>query len=174
MTLEQRIIALAQAIGADIKALASSISSNAQQLLGKTWAAPAAIGSTTPNTGLFTTLASTESLGYGSGAGGTVTQAVSKATSVTLNKPSGLITMHNSALAAGASVGFALFNSVIQANDSVIAASLWNGSYNGTNYSVEVRQVGAGGVYVYVTNKSAGSLSDSLQIQYNVIRGKAS
>ena len=45
-------------------------------------------------------------LGYGPGAGGTVTQATSKSTAVTLNKPSGQITMHNGSLGAGASAMF--------------------------------------------------------------------
>lgn len=110
-------------------------------------------------------------LGYGAGSGGTVTQATSKSTAVTLNKPSGQITMHNAALAAGGTVGFVLNNSVLGANDTMGVNSIYDASYDATNYSVEVRQLGAGGVYVYVTNKSAGSLSNALKLQFNVIKG---
>ena len=43
-------------------------------------------------------------LGYGTGSGGTVTQATSKSTTVVLNKPTGQITMNGAALASGAVV----------------------------------------------------------------------
>ena len=55
----------------------------------------------------------TSSLGYGAGAGGTVTQATSKSTAVTLNKPTGKITMNNAALAANTTVQFNLNNNLI-------------------------------------------------------------
>jgi len=49
-------------------------------------------------------------LGYGTGSGGTVTQATSKTTNVTLNKTNGKITMNNASLGAGASATFGLLN----------------------------------------------------------------
>ena len=45
-----------------------------------------------------------KSIGYTSGLGGAVTQATSKSTGVTLNKPCGTITMHDASLAAAAEV----------------------------------------------------------------------
>lgn len=45
-------------------------------------------------------------IGYQAGSGGAVMQATSKGTSVTLNKPSGQITMNNAALAAGCICGW--------------------------------------------------------------------
>ena len=56
-------------------------------------------------------------LGYGTGAGGTVTQATSKSTAVTLNKPTGQITTHNAALAADTTVSFLVNNSLITTSD---------------------------------------------------------
>lgn len=44
----------------------------------------------------------TGGIGYQTGSGGTVTQATSKSTAVTLNKLSGRITLNAEALAAGA------------------------------------------------------------------------
>ena len=62
-------------------------------------------------------------VGYGTGAGGTVTQATSKSTAVTLNTPTGQIIMNNAALAAGASVFFNFNNSVLLNGDVLVVAS---------------------------------------------------
>ena len=59
-------------------------------------------------------------MGYGTNAGGTVTQATSKATAVTLNKACGQITTNNAALAAGASVSFKVNNTYVQAAHTII------------------------------------------------------
>ena len=108
----------------------------------------------------------TGGLGYGTGSGGTVTQLTSKSTAVTLNKPSGMITMNNAALAAGATVGFTLFNSLASIGSNIIA------NPQGTDsYAVEVRSVFNNGCSIWVTNKSAGSLSEALQIQFELIKG---
>jgi len=110
----------------------------------------------------------TGTLGYGSGAGGSVTQATSKSTGVTLNKRTGQITMNNAALAASTTVGFAFNNTTIGANDVVLV--------NGTgtlsvNYRVETRQTASGVVAIYVTNLTGGSLSDALVLKFVVISG---
>lgn len=93
-------------------------------------------------------LATGGALGYGPGAGGTVVQATSKSTAVTLNKPSGQITMHNASLAAGASVVFQVTNAAVAESDCIsVTASAT------LNYRIEA-VVGAGGGYfiVRVTN----------------------
>lgn len=114
-------------------------------------------------------------LGYGTGSGGTVTQATSKSTAVTLNKPSGRITMNAASLAAGASVVFDFSNSLITATD-VVYASAYNPSVaNAANY--EVRAVGtnaAGSCAVFVKNISAGALAEALQINFVVVKGATS
>ncbi len=112
----------------------------------------------------------TGKIGYTAGAGNTVTQTTSKSTAVTLDRPTGRITMHNAALAAGASVTFQLNNSIIGVNDVVITQVLW-GSPDGTNYRVEVVHSGAGAAAIKVTNISAGSLSDALVIKFVVLGG---
>lgn len=104
-------------------------------------------------------------LGYGSGSGGTVTQATSKSTGVTLNKPCGKITMNNAALAAGAEVSFILSSTSITAGDIVLI----QGSAAG-NYQYKAGLSTAGGVTIFVKNLTAGSLSDALTINFAVFK----
>ena len=66
----------------------------------------------------FTNL-NTDKAGYITGDGGTVTQATSKSTAVTLNKKCGTVTMNGAALAADAIVSFTLTNSTIAATDVI-------------------------------------------------------
>jgi hypothetical protein len=109
------------------------------------------------------------SLGYGTGAGGTVTQLTGKTTDVTLNKPTGQITMFNSALAAGASVIFVLNNSLLAATDSIIVQP--NFSTAKTSYITQVTFVDAGQAWIRVTNISAGSLSQAVTLSFAIIKG---
>ena len=109
-------------------------------------------------------------IGYTTGAGGTVTQATSKGTSVILNKPTGQITMHNAALAAGAVVGFPVTNSLVTLSD-VVVCSIKNGSVTSVgNYSI-ITSPGGGAFEVWVRNVSAGGLSEAVIISYSVIKG---
>lgn len=110
----------------------------------------------------------TGTIGYGTGAGGSVTQATSKSTGVTLNKVTGLITMNAAALAAGATVGFTFTNSTIAATDNVIVTG--SGALS-ANYTVSTRQIGAGFCAVYVTNITGGSLSDAVPLNFTVLKG---
>jgi hypothetical protein len=119
------------------------------------------------------TLSTAALLGYGTGSGGTVTQATSKATAVTLNKPTGQITMINAALTASTSVIFALSNTLISATDTVILShSATGGTANA--YITEALTCGAGSVAIRVTNITGGSLSEALVINYAVIKGATS
>lgn len=117
-------------------------------------------------TGAVTT---TGSLGYRTGAGGTVTQATSKTTGVTLNKIAGQITMNGAALAAGAEVAFTLTNSTIAATDVVIVNVQSVGTAGA--YLVSVGAVSAGSCSITVSNASAGSLSQAIVLNYVVIKG---
>jgi len=105
-------------------------------------------------------------LGYGAGAGGTVTQATSKTTTVTLNKPCGQITMHNAALAAGGVVAFQLTNSLITATDVILVMPI--GTFS--SYRIDPFPF-AGGTVLRVTNFTGGSLSEAVVINFAVIKG---
>jgi len=112
-------------------------------------------------------------LGYGSGSGGTVTQATSKSTSVTLNKPSGQITMNNAALASNAVVAFPLSCSQIAAGD-IVAVSLRSGHATAGTYQVWSEASTAGTVTICVRNISGSSLSEALVLNYSIIKGATS
>lgn len=101
--------------------------------------------------------------GPGLGVGGTVTQATSKSTAVTLNNSCGAITMNNAALAAGASVSFTFTNSTIQASDIIL--NTVSGAADPTAYAVAIN-AGAGTATVHVRNISAGSLSEAIVITF--------
>lgn len=118
-------------------------------------------------------LALTGPLGYGPGAGGTVTQETSKSTAVTLNKPCGRITMHNAALAAGATVAFNFNNSFITPTDYLLVQGVQ--SHDWANYQMWASVSPAGGIAaVYVRNISAASRSEPLVINFAVIKGATS
>lgn len=109
-------------------------------------------------------------LGYGTGAGGTVTQATSKSTAVTLNKPCGQITTNNAALAAGATVSFSFNNSLIAESDA-LSLSLYGGTGTGGNKYRLNHDVSVGSAVIYITNTTAGSLSEPLYIWFNLHKG---
>lgn len=120
-------------------------------------------------------LATSGVLGYGVGAGGIAVQATSKSTAVTLNKPSGRVTMHNAALAAGASVRWVCVNTYVQANCCVVVSGIYDGgAVYPANYQIDVAQVGMGAFEVRVKNITASALSDALQIQFDVFQGAVS
>ena len=109
-------------------------------------------------------------LGYGTGAGGTVTQATSKSTGVTLNKPTGKITMNSAALLSATSVTFILTNSLVGSNDLVLV-----NTDGFSNYSTQcVAVTGSGTAYIRVTNNSGGSLSDAVVVNFAIIKGATS
>jgi len=106
-------------------------------------------------------------LGYGTGAGGAVTQAASKSTAVTLDKPCGQITMNGAELAAGTSVTFLVNNNLVGSNSVVYA----NGSYifnSPTDYAISVLGCDSGAFRVKVTNTTAGPLSEEVIINFIV------
>jgi hypothetical protein len=70
--------------------------------------------------GSITTNSASEGVGYRTGAGGTVTQATSRTTGVTVNTTCGAITTHTASLAAGAEAAFTVTNSAVAATDTVV------------------------------------------------------
>jgi hypothetical protein len=110
--------------------------------------------------------ATTGVFGYVSGTG-TITQATNKATGVTLNSPSGQITLNGAALAANTTVSFTLTNSSITANDILILNHLSAGTAG--SYLLNA-QAGAGSASINVRNITAGSLSEAIVIGFAVIQ----
>lgn len=153
---------------------------NASSLGGATFASPGPIGGTTPGTGAFTSITGSSSIlsssaidgvGYKTGSGGAVTQATSKTTGATLNTVTGQITMNNAALAAAATACFTLTNSAIAATD-VVNAVIASGATAGA-YTLQVDAVAAGSARMCLNNRSAGSLSEAVVVNYAVLKGSA-
>jgi hypothetical protein len=112
-------------------------------------------------------ISSTGKHGYATGAGGTVTQATSKATGVTLSKSTGQITLNNAALAANTTVSFTLTNTVIEAGDILIINHISAGTAG--SYLLNA-QSAAGTASINVRNITAGSLSEAIVIAFAVIK----
>lgn len=104
--------------------------------------------------------------GYATGSGGTVTQATSKSTAVTLNTLTGAITVNAAALAAGTVVSFTLNNTTIAATDFIGAMHENNGSIG--SYTINARATGAGTAAIDIRNNTAGSLAETLVIRFMV------
>jgi len=113
----------------------------------------------------------TGGLGYGTGAGGTVTQITSKSTGVTLSKVSGQITTHNAALAAATIVSFTLTNTVIAAGDVLVLNHVSGGTLGAYTLNAAC---GAGTATITIRNNTAGSLSDAMVIGFALIKGVTS
>lgn len=102
------------------------------------------------------------------GYGGTVTQATSKSTSVTLNAPTGLITMNGAALAAGTIVSFVFNSTLIVSTDLIVTAHASGGTTG--SYTINARATGAGTAAIDVRNNTAGSLSEAIAIRFAVVK----
>jgi hypothetical protein len=110
--------------------------------------------------------ATTGVFGYFNGTGA-ITQATNKSTGVTLNSPSGQITLNGAALAANTTVSFTLTNSSITANDVLILNHLSAGTAG--SYLLNARAA-AGSASINVRNITAGSLSEAIVIGFAVIK----
>ena len=114
----------------------------------------------------FTNL-NTDKAGYITGEGGTVTQATSKATAVTLSKKCGQITMHNASLAADTTVSFTLTNTTIVATDLLVLNHVSGGTAGA--YLLNA-QCGAGSASINVRNVTAGALGEAIVIGFAVVK----
>lgn len=118
------------------------------------------------------TSAGTTGVGYTTGAGGTVTQATSKSTAVTLNTATGQITMNNAALAANTTVRFLVTNSIASVTDCIMV-TIRDGVTAGA-YLAWVDGTANGSFTMAVRNITAGSLSDAVVLNFSVIKGATS
>ena len=104
-------------------------------------------------------------LGYGTGSGGAVTQATSRTTGVTLNKPTGAITMFSAAGSATAAT-FTVTNSVVAATDTIIL-----NQKSGTNLYVFLVTAVAAGSFNITFYTTGGTATDAPVINFSVIKG---
>lgn len=128
------------------------------------------IGRTNPQLVRGTLLYATEELGYCSCAFGEVTQLTSKSTAVTLNTPTGRITMNNASLGNNTTVVFRLNNSAIKTND-VLILNISGGVAGVGDYLAYVGDIGTGYADISLANRKGGggSLSEAVKITYTLI-----
>lgn len=107
-------------------------------------------------------------IGYGAGAGGTVTQLTSKNTAVTINKPTGQIITSNASLAANAVVGFLVNNNLLTTKDLLVV----NAAQDVGNYQIlsSVNATNGSGI-IYIKNNTGVTLSDSLTLNFVIFKG---
>lgn len=94
-------------------------------------------------------------IGYGTGAGSTVTQITNRATGVTINALSGAITTDATSLAAEASAVFVVTNSFVEIGD-VVVLSVRSGQV-ALNTQLSVTAVAAGSFSITVVNNNAAA-----------------
>lgn len=114
-------------------------------------------------------------MGYPTGTGGTVTQATSRTTGVTLNKITGEIVLFAAGIAGHEADEFVLTNSTIEADDVVMLCIKNGGSLAaGTRkyYITQVHTVAAGSCTISVGNIDNGAItSESPTLQFVVLKG---
>jgi len=115
----------------------------------------------------FTTCYASQEIGYSAAAQGTVTQATSKSTAVTLNKSAGRITMNGAELAANTAVSFTMNNSLISANDAIIV-NVSGGATAGA-YTTYISSMTTGSAVVTLRNLTGGALSEAVVINFAII-----
>ena len=117
----------------------------------------------------FTTCFVSEQLGYTAAAQGTVTQATSKSTGVTLNKSAGRITMNGALLASNTAVSFTLTNTVISTNDAIIVNVSGGGTVGA--YTVYISSMTSGSAVITLRNMTGGDLSEAVIINFAILHG---
>ena len=119
-------------------------------------------------TGSVTSSSPTAGVGYATGAGGTVTQATSKTTGVTINKVCGQITMNNALLGAGSEATFTVTNSAA----TTLTLAIVNHVSGGTSgaYMAQASAFTNGTFQITVSNLSGGSLSEAIVLGFALIR----
>ena len=128
------------------------------------------LGATTASTIKGTTVEATTSIGYPTGTGGTVTQATSRTTGVTLNKICGQIVLFGpTTIGVHGSQEFTFTNSFIGANDVVVLAIKSGTTYS--QYVVGTSAISAGSCKISIQNlHNTSSPSDTPVIAFAVIK----
>lgn len=113
-------------------------------------------------------VAPTVGLGYGTGAGGTVTQATSRVTGVTLSKPTGAITLFTAAGSATAAT-FTVTNTLVAATDAIVLSV-----NSGTNVYLTAVTAVATSSFNITFWTTGGVASDAPVINFAIIKGAPS
>lgn len=115
----------------------------------------------------------TESVGYTAGNGGTVTQSGSRTAGVTLNAPSGQITLVSGSISGHGSQEFTLTNSYIAATDVVLVS--FGSGLTSAQYDVTVTATSAGSCKIAIHNvNNSATPTDTPVINFAVIKGVTS
>ena len=114
------------------------------------------------------TVTTAAGLGYSTGSGGTVTQATSRTTGVTLNKPTGAITMFSD-LGSAVAATFTVTNSLVAATDTILLSQ-----QSGTNLYVLLVTAVAAGSFNITFYTTGGVTSDTPVINFTIIKGATS
>ena len=132
----------------------------------RTLTLPDASGTFLTSVGALVT-SSAGAVGYATGAGGAVTQATSRTTGVTLNTPTGAVTMFSAAGSAVAAT-FTVTNSAVAATDNIIV-----NQKSGTNLYVLLVTAVAAGSFNITFYTTGGTATDAPVINFSVIKGVA-
>lgn len=112
----------------------------------------------------------TTPLPFGYDTGNAVVQQTNKSTGVTIDTPTGKITMNNAALNAGVSVSFTVTCAAVTIDDTVSVSMRSGGSAD--SYSFDVTAVADGSFRIQVHNITAATnLSEALVLNYTITRG---
>lgn len=128
------------------------------------------IGTSVPADGWFTTSLATEQVGYTTGNGGTVTQLTSRTTGVTLDAPSGQITLVAASISGLSTQEFTLTNSYIGATDVVLVS--FGSGLTSAQYDVTVTETAAGSCKIAVHNvNNSATAADTPVINFVIFKG---
>lgn len=97
---------------------------------------------------------------------GTVTQATSITTAVTLNKRSGIVTTVSSTLAANDEAEFTVNNSFVESDSVIILTGLYDGN---SHVSLNVKSVTDGSFVVVLANSGGVALNATVGVQFLVL-----
>lgn len=112
--------------------------------------------------------------GYGTGAGGAVTQLTSRTTAVTCDHPTGRITTFNSSIVSGNPASFTVNCASVGSTDTVIVNCVNDVTTIGTPFGPYVGQVANGSFVLTYYNNSSGSVSTAFVFNYAIIHAVAS
>lgn len=138
--------------------------------LGVATATSISSGSFTATTNGIASTAADKKMGYGTGAGASVSQLTSKSTGVTIDTPTGSITTHTANLGPETEVTFTVTNAVVEITDVVIV-NIRSGNTSNI-YLVSVTAVANGSFAITLANHHASStFAEALVLNYAIIRG---